>query len=147
MSESRASSCLFCRIARGELPSAKVFETEHLLAFLDTAPVSRGHTLLIPKGHYENVIEAPPEVLADLARHLPAVARGVLKATGAEGLALWQLNGRCAGQVVMHVHFHILPRSGGDSVRFDLPKGGQYAEGEAARLAAAIARDIPRSGG
>ena len=147
MSENASRDCVFCRIVRGEIPCAKVYESDPVLAFLDIAPVSRGHTLVIPKGHYENLLSTPAEVLAELARHLPIVAGAVVKATGAEGFHLMQLNGGCAGQVVMHLHFHIIPRSGGDNVPLHLPKGRAYAEGEMAKLAATVAGLLNKGGG
>jgi len=141
------NDCVFCKIVRGELPAAKVFENENLLAFLDVGPVSRGHTLVIPKRHYENILEIPSDQLSALTSHLPILGRAIVKATGSDGFSLVQLNGECSGQVVMHLHFHIIPRSSGDGVKFDWPKGGRYMDGEGETLAAAIVEEMGCHGG
>jgi len=146
MNDQDAGDCVFCKIVRGELPCARVFEDEQCLAFLDIAPVCPGHTLLIPKRHYTSALEAPAEALAALAQRLPVVAGAVVKATRADGFSLMQLNGRSAGQVVPHLHFHVIPRSDGDGVSFGLRQGNAYQEGQIARLAAAIAAAVESRG-
>jgi histidine triad (HIT) family protein len=110
------SECIFCKIVAGEMPSHKVYEDEHLLAFMDIAPTSPGHTLVIPKAHHRDLLSTPPEVLAHIATVLPRVAKAAVEATGAEGFNILQSNERCAGQVVFHIHFHVVPRRGGDGI-------------------------------
>ena len=78
-----SSSCIFCRIAKGEIPSMKVFEDGTALAFLDINPLSEGHALIIPKAHRERLDEMSADEVAAIARHLPRLARAVLAATGA----------------------------------------------------------------
>lgn len=101
---------LFERIAAGEIPSHKVYEDELIFAFLDIAPLSRGHTLVIPKRRYETVADLPNEVAEAIGRALPRLARAVTAATGAEAYNILVNIGARAGQVVPHVHFHIIPK-------------------------------------
>lgn len=110
--------CIFCKIAAGTVPAAKVYEDATQLAFMDIAPIRPGHVLVIPKRHYEYLTEMPAEAVADLARLFPAVARAVVAAMKADGFNLHQTNGRCSGQSVPHVHFHIIPRHNNDGYSF-----------------------------
>ncbi len=110
-------NCIFCKIVKGEIPSKKVFEDEHTLAFLDINPMSTGHTLVIPKKHAENVFEIDEKELA----HVHAIAKKIAiqrKNEGAEGVNILQTNGAVAGQSVFHLHVHVIPRKTGDGLRF-----------------------------
>jgi histidine triad (HIT) family protein len=123
------TDCIFCKIAAGEIPSAKVYEDATKLAFMDINPVQPGHVLLIPKKHYERLTELPDETAADLAAALPRLARAAVAAAHADGFNIFQTNGRCAGQSVSHVHLHIIPRRNDDGYSFHW-RPGQYAPGE-----------------
>ncbi len=101
---------IFARIIDGEIPCHKVYEDEHVLAFLDVGPLSRGHTLLIPKECKAHLHELSDESAAALGRVLPRLCRAVMQATGATAYNVLQNNGSAAHQVVMHVHFHIIPK-------------------------------------
>lgn len=103
---------LFDKILDGELPCHRVYEDEHVLAFLDIGPLSPGHTLVIPKERKAHLHELSDESAAAVGRALPRVARAVLAATGAEHYNVLQNNGAPAHQAVSHVHFHIIPRVG-----------------------------------
>jgi len=103
---------LFDRILDGELPCYKVYEDEHVLAFLDIGPLSPGHTLVIPKERRAHLHELSDDSAAAIGRVLPRLARAVLAATGAEDYNVLQNNGAAAHQAVFHVHFHIIPRVG-----------------------------------
>jgi len=105
---------LFEKIARGDVPSHKVYEDEQVFAFLDINPLSRGHTLVIPRQRYERLDDLPPEVGAAIGRALPRIAAAVCRATGAHSYNVLSNTGREAGQVVPHVHFHIIPWHGPD---------------------------------
>ena len=129
--------CIFCRIAAGEIPSLRVLEDETKLAFLDINPVRPGHTLLIPKRHYERLTDMPAAEAGELLSALPELARAVVKAAGADGFNVFQTNGACSGQVVPHVHFHIIPRHENDGASFRWAAGA-YAEGEAEEWPARI---------
>ena len=103
-------TCIFCKIAAGEIPSEKVLENERAFAFLDIDPLARGHVLVIPKRHaarYEEMHEEDAAAVAQLAQH---VARRLTRGLGAEGLTIAFNDGRPAGQEVLHVHMHIVPR-------------------------------------
>jgi histidine triad (HIT) family protein len=101
---------LFDRIIRGDLPSHKVYEDERVVAFLDIGPLSKGHTLLVPRESKAYLHELTDESAAAIGRVLPRLCRAVMKATGASSYNVLQNNGRAAHQAVFHVHFHIIPR-------------------------------------
>ncbi|KAF9480331.1 HIT-like protein [Pholiota conissans] len=106
MASNLSDSCIFCGIVKGSIPSAKILETEHSLAFLDISPVSEGHALVIPKYHAETILTLPDEYLSDIGPTLKKVAA----ATGAEQFNILQNNGELAFQHVGHVHFHVVPK-------------------------------------
>lgn len=103
---------VFDKILDGELPCHKVYEDDHVLAFLDVAPLSSGHTLVIPKERKAFLHELSDEQAAAIGRVLPRLARAVMNATGATAYNILQNNGAAAHQAVFHVHFHIIPRHG-----------------------------------
>ena len=111
-----SDSCVFCRIVKGELPSARVYENGDILAFLDVNPISRGHTLVIPKGHYETLLDIPEELGAEIIPVLARVGKALLAATGANGFNCLQNNFAAAGQIVFHSHWHVIPRVRGDGL-------------------------------
>jgi histidine triad (HIT) family protein len=102
--------CLFCRIVTGEIPSKKVYEDDHSFAFLDINPRNPGHTLVIPKKHYTTLFDMPPKEVGRLYESARAVAEAVRSGTKADGLSVVQSNGNAAGQVVSHMHIHLIPR-------------------------------------
>lgn len=109
-------TCIFCKIAAGEIPSEKVVENARAFAFLDIKPLARGHVLVIPKRHAERYADMPPEdaaAVAELAQH---VVRRLSKGMGTEGATLAVNDGRAAGQEVMHVHLHVVPRAETDGI-------------------------------
>jgi histidine triad (HIT) family protein len=101
---------VFAKIVAGEIPCHRVYEDDQVLAFLDVGPLSRGHTLVIPKEAVETLDALSDETCAALGRVLPRICRAVLKATGASAYNILQNNGVAAHQAVMHVHFHIIPK-------------------------------------
>jgi histidine triad (HIT) family protein len=101
---------IFKKIIAGELPSHRVYEDAHVLAFLDISPLSRGHTLVIPKEPAETLDQLSDESAAALGRALPRICRAVMAATGVSEYNVLENNGRGAHQVVQHVHFHIIPK-------------------------------------
>jgi histidine triad (HIT) family protein len=101
---------IFVKIIRGEIPCQRVYEDDRVLAFLDIAPLSFGHTLVIPKEPAVTLEELSDESAAAIGRVLPRLARAVLRATGATAYNVLQNNGPAAHQAVMHVHFHIIPK-------------------------------------
>ncbi len=106
---SESTSCIFCKIVRGEIPAVKVHEDEHTLTFMDIQPASPGHTLVISKAHAPNLLEiAEPDLLA-VTVTVQRIARAVQKALMPDGLRIGQFNGAAAGQTVLHYHVHIVP--------------------------------------
>ncbi|MBM7653756.1 HIT family protein [Neobacillus cucumis] len=106
------SDCIFCKIVNGEIPSAKVFENEHVVAFLDISQVTKGHTLVIPKVHKENLYELTPEIARNLYEVVPSIANALKKEFEPIGLNSINNNGADAGQSVFHFHLHLIPRYG-----------------------------------
>lgn len=127
------ADCIFCRIARGEIPCAKIMEDAHCLSFLDIGPINAGHSLVIPKKHYPTLFEVPDEELAACVVMARTVAKAVYQAVGAAGLNLLQNNFRAAGQLVEHAHFHLIPRHDKDGFLTSWP-GKAYAVGEMEKL-------------
>ncbi len=105
--------CIFCKIIRGEIPSIKIFEDDQVYVFADINPIQEGHTLVIPKVHAENLFEISDEDLRAVQMTAKKVATAIMETMAPEGVAALQLNGRGAGQVVMHYHLHLVPRSKG----------------------------------
>ncbi len=105
--------CIFCQIIKGRIPSVKVYEDERVLAFEDINPISAGHTLIIPKTHAENLFEMTEQDLSAIVHASQKVAIAIRKALSPDGIAVLQLNGRGANQVVMHYHMHLVPRMPG----------------------------------
>jgi histidine triad (HIT) family protein len=112
----KESDCLFCKIVRGEIPCSKVFETDRVLAFLDIAPINKGHTLVIPKAHYENIWDLPSSLAPDLMDVIKKVGQALKDGLGAQGMNLGMNNGAAAGQLVLHAHWHLIPRFGDDGL-------------------------------
>lgn len=104
------SECIFCKIVNGELPSAKVFENDDVLAFLDISQITKGHTLVIPKVHKENVYELDSETAAKLFAVVPQIAQALKDEFNPKGMNLLNNNGSFAGQAVFHYHLHLIPR-------------------------------------
>jgi histidine triad (HIT) family protein len=133
---------IFTKILRGEIPCHKVYEDDLVFAFLDINPLSRGHTLVIPKEPAVTLDELSDESAAAIGRVLPRVARAVMAATGASAYNVLQNNGAAAHQTVFHVHFHIIPKTadgsglgiGWNKIAFDHGEGAGLAHAIAARL-------------
>jgi len=132
--------CIFCKIIKGEVPAHKVYEDEHALAFLDINPNSVGHTLVIPKTHFEDIFALSEEVIPSLFEAVQKVAAAVKQATKADGINIAMNNGKAAGQDVFHSHFHIIPRHEGDwKVHHQHVK---YAKGQAEETSKKIASSL-----
>jgi len=131
------ADCIFCKIAAGQIPCAKVWENDVALAFMDIGPLAEGHVLLVPKAHYETLDQVPADQSAAMLSQLPVLVKAVQSATGATGVNVLQNNGRSAHQLVPHVHFHIIPRKEGDAWHFNWP-AGKYAAGRMEELVGKI---------
>ncbi|SER96298.1 histidine triad (HIT) family protein [Salisediminibacterium halotolerans] len=104
------SDCIFCKIVSGDIPGAKVYEDEHVLAFLDISQVTEGHTLVIPKNHQENIYDLTEDDASHVFQAVPKVARALKQSFNISGLNMLNNNGEFAGQSVFHFHVHLLPR-------------------------------------
>jgi histidine triad (HIT) family protein len=132
---------VFDKILAGTIPCHRVYEDEHVLAFLDVGPLADGHTLVIPKERKRQLHELSDESAAALGRVLPRIARAVLAATGASAYNVLQNNGAEAHQAVMHVHFHVIPRHGRRGLGLEWEPGALTAK-RAAELVAAMRREL-----
>ncbi len=113
------SDCIFCRIVRGEVPCTKLYEDNEVLAFMDIGPIIKGHALVIPKAHYDPLTNLPTPLLGHLMGVVQKIAAAQMSGLQADGFNVHQSNGACAGQVVPHVHFHVIPRFDQDGHRWN----------------------------
>jgi len=142
MTESYDDANVFARILRGELPSHRIYETDRVLAFMDVMPRGDGHALVIPKAKARNILDADPDELAELFKAVQIVARASKEAFDADGVTIQQFNESAGGQVVFHLHVHVIPRFDGVPLK---PHSGQMESPEvlarnAERLRAALGR-------
>ncbi len=137
-------TCIFCRIVRGEIPCEKIYEDDAVLAFMDIGPIIKGHALIIPKAHYERIIDVPPDLLGRVIAVTQRVARALFDGLGADGVNIHQTNGAVAGQTVPHVHFHAIPRFEGDGHSWNWRAGAYADRAEMAGLAGRL-RDALKS--
>jgi histidine triad (HIT) family protein len=113
--------CVFCKIRDGHIPSPRVYEDEHTIAFMDINPLNDGHTLVIPRAHSATIFEADEADLRAAIATAKRVAKAIRAALRPDGLNLVQANGAAAFQSVPHFHFHLIPRFTGDGKGFDWP--------------------------
>lgn len=133
----KKDDCIFCKIANGEIPSASPFETEDFKVILDVAPANRGHALILPKEHSDNIFELPEDTAAKIFAFATKLAKAIKEETSCEGMNLVQNNGEVAGQTVNHFHLHLVPRFKNDDVKVSW-KPGQADFDDNAKLAEAI---------
>lgn len=131
---------VFAKILRGELPCHKVYETDRVLAFMDIMPRGEGHVLVIPKAKARNILDVAPDELAELVKAIQIVGRAAKEAFSADGLTIHQFNESAGGQVVFHIHFHVIPRFEGVPLK---PHSGQMEDNDvlaahAAKIRAAL---------
>ena len=133
--------CVFCKMVAGRIPVTKIYEDEVVLAFLDIGPVSDGHTLVIPKQHFERLHDCPSQLLGRVTSCLGRIAKAVASAMDSDGYNVLCNNGRAAGQLVEHLHFHIIPRNSGDGV-FNRWPAYEYEQGKLETIAAKIRENL-----
>ncbi|SES99309.1 histidine triad (HIT) family protein [Salinibacillus kushneri] len=136
------ADCIFCKILDGEIPSAKIYEDEDVYAFLDISQVTKGHTLVIPKQHTENIYNTDSEVAQKVFARVPQIANAIKQTYQPKGLNLLQNNGEFAGQSVFHLHIHLLPRYDKDKDGFDLKWVTHSDEYDLKQIAEEIAKNI-----
>lgn len=134
--------CIFCDIVERKEKAEILFEDEKIISFLDINPFNVGHSLVIPKIHYENFLEVPNDILGEMLSVVQQLTKGVVTGLNADGYNILSNNGRAAGQSVFHCHFHIIPRFTTDGYKFkmDLKK---YGNGEMNKIAEKIKSAIP----
>ncbi len=136
-------NCVFCRIIEGLEKAEILYENEHVISILDVNPVNYGHSLVIPKQHYEDFLSLPEEEYSSLLKAVKKVAEAIITAIDPkpEGFNILSNNGFVAGQRIFHVHFHIIPRYAGDGLKFR-PVMRRYAKGEIEKYADLIRQKI-----
>ena len=137
------NSCIFCKIVAGEIPSIRVYEDSDVLAFMDIGPLVKGHTLVIPKSHHNLISETPDDVLAKVIAVVRRVAQAQKNGLGADGVNIHQANGTAAGQVVPHLHFHVVPRFHHDGHHWNWTPHPYADLSEASALASRIQSAFP----
>ena len=116
--------CIFCKIAKGEIPATKLYEDGNVVSFLDISPAAKGHALVISKKHYHTLLDVPHGELKELVEAVQKVAAAIMSTLpGVEGFNVLQSNQEAAGQVIPHLHFHIIPRSSNDRLNFAWEQG------------------------
>lgn len=134
-------NCIFCKIVNGQIPSEAIYEDEDFKVIMDISPAAKGHAILLTKKHYENLFELEEDIASKALPVVRKVALAMKEELSIDGLNILQNNGEAAGQTVFHFHIHLIPRGKEDQVKLTWPHGS-YADGEAARIAKAIAGRI-----
>ena len=132
-------NCIFCKIIKGEIPCTKVYEDDKILAFLDINPVNPGHTLIIPKKHSETILDTDEEMLKSIMAVTKKLSSVIIKAVKADGFEVCINNKKAAGQIVPHLHMHIMPRFNNDGLKFDWGSK-KYSNKEMTNIAEKIKR-------
>ncbi|HLQ73272.1 MAG TPA: HIT family protein [Bacillota bacterium] len=137
-------NCIFCKIIDGDIPSAKVFENEHVFAFLDISQVSKGHTLIIPKQHTRNLYDTPPEVAKHLFEAVPHISNAIKDAYNPVGMNVLNNNEEAASQTVFHLHLHLIPKyENGDGLSTNwITNESAYTSDDLAEIAQTINENI-----
>ena len=133
-----SDTCIFCKIVRGELPSTKLYEDAQVLAFMDIGPIVKGHVLVIPKQHFDPLTATPPDLLGKVMTVVQKVVKAQMNGLKADGVNVHQSNGAVAGQVVPHVHFHVIPRFATDGHKWNWAAKKYESVEEMQKLAQAI---------
>lgn len=110
-------NCIFCKIVKNKIPSYKIYEDKKTFAFLDINPLTLGHTLVIPKKHYENIFDCKDKVLADCMKTIQKISLHYKETLNCTGINILQSSGKSAQQEVLHIHFHIIPRYEEDGLK------------------------------
>ncbi|OGI74299.1 HIT family hydrolase [Candidatus Nomurabacteria bacterium RIFCSPHIGHO2_02_FULL_41_18] len=135
------NNCIFCKIVRGEIPSAKIYEDDKTLAFLDIVPVNIGHALVIPKEHFKDIHEVPEDLVGHMMKIVKKVSSALRTSLPCDGVNVNMNNEGAAGQVVFHAHIHVIPRHAGDG--FELWHGKRkYQENEMQKVSRKVSLAI-----
>lgn len=137
----KKDDCIFCKIANGEIPSTTIYENEEFRVFFDIAPASKGHCLIVPKEHFNDIFDMDEEIGGRLFSLAVKVAGSLKKELNCEGMNIIQNNGTIAGQTVFHFHLHLIPRYTGDAVNVGWEPGEADTE-QLKVLAEAVRKNI-----
>ena len=139
------NSCIFCSIARGNLKSELIYEDSTYLAFMDKYPITLGHTLVVPKAHYESIHAMDDDEVGKLYSIVSAISKCIVKVVNADGFNIGQNNGRSANQIIPHVHVHIIPRFKHDTKNGKWPSRSRADDNELSNIALKIRSTFPKS--
>ena len=137
----KKQDCIFCRIISGEIPSAVIYENSKSKVIMDIAPANKGHVLILPKEHYDNIYDIDTATAGELFELAAMTARALKLVLGCDGMNILQNNGTVAGQTVFHFHMHIIPRFEDDTVNIGW-KELSYEDGEMEQLREAIRKEM-----
>ena len=137
----KKQDCLFCRIISGEIPSTTIYENSKFKVIMDIAPANKGHVLILPKEHYDNIYDIDTATAGELFELAAMTARALKSVLGCDGMNILQNNGTVAGQTVFHFHMHIIPRFEDDTVNIGW-KELSYEDGEMEQLREAIRKEM-----
>ena len=135
------TDCIFCKIISGELPSYSLYEDEYTFSFLDIHPVNKGHVLVISKKHYADFLDVDTETLIALTKSAHTISQAVKKGVSADGCNVTTNAGAAAGQVIFHMHWHIIPRFKDDGLKL-WPSQGDYTQDDAQAIQEAIVQNL-----
>lgn len=116
-----ADRCIFCKIVQKIIPNAIVYENEKFLLFMDKYPINHGHSLLVPKQHYNTILDMPTQLVGEMYALIPQLAKAIITVIDSDGFNINQNNGRSANQIVPHVHVHIVPRYSKEKIKGQWP--------------------------
>ncbi|MBD3252386.1 HIT domain-containing protein [Candidatus Pacearchaeota archaeon] len=114
---SEDSECIFCKIVRGEVPADKIYESKNFLAFLDNNPKASGHTLIVPKQHYKDILDIPNSLASEMLDDIKKIGLNLINEGKGDGFNVAVNVGESSGQVVEHAHIHVIPRKQGDGLK------------------------------
>lgn len=137
----KKQDCIFCRIISGEIPSTTIYENSKFKVIMDIAPANKGHVLILPKEHYDNIYDIDTATAGELFELAAMTARALKSVLDCDGMNILQNNGTVAGQTVFHFHMHIIPRYEGDTVNIGW-KELSYEDGEMKQLREAIRKEM-----
>jgi len=134
--------CIFCQIAAKQIPTNAIYEDDHVIAFLDIRPSNPGHSLVVPKKHYETLLDMPEEEAVHLMKAVKHVAEGIVTAMNADGFNLLQNNKEAGYQLIPHSHFHVVPRFKNDGLQLGNIRQGNYKDEKEMKDVAAKIREL-----
>jgi len=137
-----ADRCIFCKIVQKIIPNAIVYENEKFLVFMDKYPINHGHSLVVPKQHYNTILDMPTQLVGEMYALVPQLAKAIITVIDSDGFNINQNNGKSANQIVPHVHVHIVPRYSKEKIKGQWPSRQIAKIEELRKLAGKISENI-----